>query len=168
MYQLYLSVQLLHCTITFLLIHLDSLKPFTTDICGAIDVNTILPFMVKNGLLSSSQHQYFLNPYHTTYDKQNKLTCIAVTLNEDCVERFLQCLQETSEYEPHETLLKKIRIGKKIHECTYRNTVMAKVFYTSVIIENLQGNQSHAVCRFKILNSKGDTYCNMSRRILCT
>lgn len=97
-------------TIHFLLI-LDSLKPFTTDICSAIDVNTILPHMVKNGLLSSSQHQYFLNPYHTTNDKQNKLTCIAVTINEDCVERFLKCLEETSDYEPHETLLKKIRDG---------------------------------------------------------
>ena len=68
--------------------------------------------MVKNGLLSSSQHQYLLNPYHTITEKQNKLTCIAVTLSEDCVEKFLQCLEETSDYEPHETLLKKIRNGK--------------------------------------------------------
>lgn len=69
--------------------------------------------MVKHGLLSSSQHQYLLNPYHTSNDKQNKITCIAVTASEDCVEKFLLCLQETSYYEPHETLLKKIREGNK-------------------------------------------------------
>ena len=69
--------------------------------------------MVTNGLLSSSQHEYLLSPYHTSNDKKHKLTCIAVTLNEDSVEKFLHCLEETSHYEPHETLLKKIRNGKK-------------------------------------------------------
>ena len=99
-----------HCLFYYLFT--DSLKSFTTDIYSAIDVDTILPFMVKNGLLTPSQHQYFLNPYHTFNDKQNKLTCIAVTANEECVEKFLLCLQETSYYKPHETLLKRIRDGK--------------------------------------------------------
>ena len=93
--------------------HLDSLKAFATDIYSAIDVDTILPFMVKYGLLTSNEHQYFLHPYHTPNDKQNKLTCIAVTASEDGVEKFLLCLEETRHYEPHETLLKKIRDGKK-------------------------------------------------------
>ena len=92
----------------------DSLKAFATDIYSAIDVDTILPFMVKHGLLTSSEHQYFLNPYHTSNDKQNKLTCIAVTASEEGVEKFLLCLEETCHYEPHETLLKKIRDGKKV------------------------------------------------------
>lgn len=68
--------------------------------------------MVQKGLLTSSQHEYLLNPYHTSDDKQRKLTCIVVTASEDYVERFLECLKETSIYEPHEVLLKKIQNGK--------------------------------------------------------
>ena len=91
---------------------LDSLKPFTTDIYGAIDIDTILPYMVKNSLLTSNDHQYFLNQYHTSHEKQQKFTCIVVTANEGSVEKFLECLSETSHYEPHEILLKKIRNSK--------------------------------------------------------
>ena len=104
---------LLYCNMIYFLKLSDSLKPFTTDINSAVDVETVLPYMVKNGLLSSSQHQDLLNPYHTSNAKKHQLTCIIVTLDEDCVEKFLQCLEETSHYEPHETLLKKIRNSKK-------------------------------------------------------
>ena len=104
----YLHNYIANYSCTFPCYYLDSLKPFTADIHGAVDVTAILPYMVQNGLLTSNQHQYFLNPYHTSDEKQRELACIVVTSSEDCVEKFLQCLLETSDYEPHEKLLKKI------------------------------------------------------------
>jgi len=90
----------------------DSLNPFTEDIINSVDVNTILPSLMSHQLLSRSQIDYFNNPYVSQIDKQRKLAFNLATLNENCVEMILKCLESTSDYGPHESLLKMIRAGK--------------------------------------------------------
>jgi len=77
-----------------------------------IDVDTILLSLISHRLLSHSQIDYFNNPYAPQIEKQRKLAFILATLSEDCVEKVLKCLENTSDYGPHESLLKMIRAGK--------------------------------------------------------
>ena len=88
---------------------LDSLEPFAQGICSSVDVQTIVPWMITHGLVTSHDKAYFYNPYHNSVEKQHKLMCLVLSLNEDCVEKFLECLSQTSDYAPHGTLLEKIR-----------------------------------------------------------
>ena len=82
---------------------LDSLQPFASKIT-TVDVNTILPFMVQESIVSPDQQQYLSSPNHTTCEKQQKLCSIVLELPESCVDKFINCLSETSNYEPHKQL----------------------------------------------------------------
>lgn len=87
----------------------DCLQPFVTDIASTLDVDTIVLPMVKYGLLTQGQQDYLSNPVHTSTTKKNKLCSIILALDDNCVKKFLQCLSETSDYDPHKQLLHKIR-----------------------------------------------------------
>ena len=75
---------------------------------------TILPNLISHGLLSPDQQERLNHPLLTPTKKQQELCGILLRLNEDRVEKFLQCLSETSSYDPHKQLLNKI-----CHECTH-------------------------------------------------
>lgn len=95
----------------------DSLQPFTEDIINLIDVNTILPSLMSCGLLTRDQQSYFIESTSTSTEKKRKLANIIVTMSDDCVEIFLQCLENTvtsDKYRPHKELLEKIRHGNYI------------------------------------------------------
>lgn len=90
----------------------DSLQSFSKDIIGSVDVATILPSLMSCGLVTTDEVGYFNDQHVLSPDKQRKLGSIIVTLSEDYVEKFMCCLEETRDYDPHNTLLKKIRDGK--------------------------------------------------------
>ena len=71
-------------------------------------MDVILPLMVQKGLVTPDQQQYLSSPYHTTSEKQQKLCCIVLELPESCVDKFINCLSETSNYEPHKQLHDKL------------------------------------------------------------
>ena len=74
-----------------------------------VNVNEILPKMTELKLITSDQQQDLINPMHTTATKQQKLCSIILGLPEDCVNKFLHCLLETSyDYEPHKQLYDKL------------------------------------------------------------
>ena len=53
-----------------------------------------------------------MSPSHIPMEKRHKLTCLVISLNEECVEKFLDCLSQTAvDYAPHDYLLKKIQSG---------------------------------------------------------
>ena len=92
------------------LIYLDSLEPFAHDICNSVNIPTILTLLMKHGLISRLDQDYFMNQTHTDMEKQNRLTCLVVSLNEECADKFLECLSQSAvDYAPHGTLLKKIQ-----------------------------------------------------------
>ena len=93
-------------------IHLDSLESFAQDIFSSVDVQTILPLLTKHGLVTRFDLEYFTHSSYTSVEKQRKLMCLAISLNEKCVEKFLECLSQTvGEYPLHGELLEKIRNG---------------------------------------------------------
>jgi len=67
---------------------------------------------MSHGILTPEQVDYFSNIHHVQVKKQQKLSLIIVNLSEEFVEEFLQCLESTSHYKPHSSLLNKIRDGK--------------------------------------------------------
>ena len=87
----------------------DCLRPFVTDIANTLDVDTIVLPMVKYGLLTQGQEDYLSNAVHTSTAKRKKLCSIILSLGDSCVKKFLWCLSETSDYDPHNQLLHKIR-----------------------------------------------------------
>ena len=74
-----------------------------------VDVDTIVSPMMKYGLLTLDQQQQLTSLHVTTTKKQQTLCGIVLALGEVHVDKFLQCLSETSSYEPHNTLVKKIK-----------------------------------------------------------
>ena len=93
----------------FLCQHLDSLECFASDIIGRIDLITILPHLMSYGLLTPEQQEYLTHIAYTPTDKKQKLCNILLRLDENEVKKFLQCLSETSNHEPHKQLLEKIQ-----------------------------------------------------------
>ena len=67
--------------------------------------------MLAHGLLTPEHWQYYCNPYVIAIEKQRKLGFFIVTLAEKSAQKFLQCLQSTRHYAPHDDLLKKIQDG---------------------------------------------------------
>ena len=69
----------------------------------------ILPYLISYGLLTPEQQDYLTHSGYTSSDKKQKLCNILLRLNENDVKKFLLCLSETSDYDPHKQLLEKIR-----------------------------------------------------------
>ena len=93
-------------------LHLDSLEPFAQDIPSSVDIEIILPSLIAHGLVTRLDQEYFMSPFHTSVEKQLKLMCLVISLNEECVEKFLECLSQTvGEHPLHGELLEKIHNG---------------------------------------------------------
>ena len=93
-------------------LHLDSLEPFAQDICSSVDILIILPSLIAHRLVTRFDQEYFMSALHTSSEKQLKLMCLVISLNEKCVEKFLQCLSQTvGEHPLHGELLEKICKG---------------------------------------------------------
>ena len=76
--------------------------------------------MLQKHLVASNDYEC-LNDYHQPLsERRQKLCNIILGLPEDCVEKFLLCLQETSDYEPHKNLYDKLCKSKATHNsiCT--------------------------------------------------
>ena len=68
--------------------------------------------MIKCGLLTRYDQEYFMSPSPIPMDKRHRLMYLVISLNEKCVEKFLDCLSQTAvDYAPHDYLLKKIQSG---------------------------------------------------------
>ena len=93
----------------FMLTSIDSLECFASDIIGRIDLITILPNLMSYGLVTPEQQEYLTHIAYTPTDKKQKLCYILLGLDENDVKKFLQCLSETSNHEPHKQLLEKIQ-----------------------------------------------------------
>ena len=87
---------------------LDSLQPFANEIVNRVNVDLILPMMVQEGLVTPEQQQFLSSLYHTAWQKQQMLCSIVIVMSEDCVEKFRNCLLQTSDYEPHKELHDKL------------------------------------------------------------
>ena len=70
--------------------------------------------MVQEGLVTPNQFQYLNSSYHTTSEKQQKLCSIVIKLPEDCVDKFVQCLHETSDFKPHKQLYDKLYESRQL------------------------------------------------------
>ena len=90
-------------------VHVDSLQPYADDIIATVDVDTIVSRMMTYGLLTLGQYQQLTSGYTTNANKLHTLCGIVLALSEDHVDKFLQCLSDTSYYRPHNSLLNKIK-----------------------------------------------------------
>ena len=83
--------------------------------------------MLKHALITRADQEYLICQYHTSSMRQQKFMCLVISLNENYVEKFLDCLSQTAvEYVPHDELLKKIRNGTYVH--------ISIVTYISVVV----------------------------------
>jgi len=71
-------------------------------------VPKILPYLISYGLLTPEQRDCLTHLAFTT-EKRQKLCGILLRLDESGVKKFLQCLSETSDYDPHKQLLEMIQ-----------------------------------------------------------
>ena len=69
----------------------------------------ILPYLVSYRLLTPEQQDYLTHSAYTSSNKIQKLCNILLRLDESNIKKFLQCLSETSDYDPHKQLLEKIQ-----------------------------------------------------------
>ena len=66
--------------------------------------------MMQKGLLTADEYEYLIDSHHPMGERRQKLSSIILGLPEDCVDKFLYCLQETGDrgYEPHRKLHDKL------------------------------------------------------------
>ena len=91
----------------------DSLKPFSVEIIQRVDPNEILSHLLSRGLLTDTQMDTLSSTNNLNFsEKKNYLLCnVLLKLSEDNVDKFLECLKDTSGYGPHDELLKTINKG---------------------------------------------------------
>ena len=95
----------------------DSLQCFATDIGEKTDLSIILTHLISHELLTTEQREYLTHIVYTSTEKKRILINILLSLDENGIKKFLQCLSETSYHEPHKNLLEKIK-GKHMHLLT--------------------------------------------------
>jgi len=89
---------------------------------------------MSHGFLTPEQVDCFSNIHNVRVEKQQKLSLIIVKLSEEIVEEFLQCLESTSHYKLHNSLLNKIRDGKCVIWCvTFSNRAVSIRFVLNKI-----------------------------------
>ena len=79
----------------------------------------ILPYLVSYGLLTPEQQDYLTHLAYTSCDKKQKLCKILLRLDENDVKKFLLCLSQTDDYDPHKQLLEKIQCKNLLTIATY-------------------------------------------------
>ena len=105
----------------------DSLQRFSTDIVQRVNPTEILPNLITKRLLTDAQQDTLSKESSTlSYKKQYLLCNVLMKFTEGSVDKFLECLKETSNYGPHDELLKIITTGKYVrtlyvcmYVCTY-------------------------------------------------
>ena len=73
------------------------------------DLSIILPHLMACDLLTTEQQDYLTHISYTSTNKMQKLCNILLSLDENDIKKFLQCLSHTSDHEPHKKLLEKIK-----------------------------------------------------------
>ena len=82
---------------------------FASDITERIDLSEIVPKLMSCELLTFKQVEYLTHSAYTPTERKQKLCNILVTLDENDVEKFLQCLSKTDYIPPHKKLLEMIQ-----------------------------------------------------------
>ena len=91
------------------LVHINQVEDDITSKKTRSEVTACMVFIAHYGLLTKAQQEYLSSPANTPCAKRQNLCTIMLFFDESCVEKFLQCLSESSHYEPHRELLQKIR-----------------------------------------------------------
>ena len=73
------------------------------------DLTIILPHLLSYELLTTENLDYLTHISYTSTNKMQKLCNILLSLDENGIKKFLQCLSHTSDHKPHKKLLEKIK-----------------------------------------------------------
>ena len=79
----------------------------------SLDVSTISPYLVKHQLVTESDSEKFDNPYISDVDKIDYLIQILPSKGNCWLEKFIQCLDETSEGTGHCKIVKELKRAKQ-------------------------------------------------------
>ena len=94
----------------------DSLQKFSRDIIQRVNPTAILPNLIAKGLVTDAQQDILSNSTQTLSDLKQYLLCnVLLKFPEGSVDKFIECLRETSNYDPHDELLKIIISGMYVH-----------------------------------------------------
>lgn len=75
----------------------------------AINIVAIFPFLIEKDLITLDEREYLLNPIHLDGDKINKLMAWLPKKGPDALNRFILCLDDSSDGTSHDVLAKKIK-----------------------------------------------------------
>jgi len=108
----------------------DSLQKFSVEIQKRLDPDTILPNLEAKRLLSETHRGQLVDKHSSKYEKrQYLLFSVLLQLSESHVQKFLDCLKETStDYAPHEELLKIIQKGRLCLRYIFRIVICRNMF----------------------------------------
>ena len=96
-----------------LYIHItDSLQRFSVQITQRVEPSLILPHLLGKGLVTAVQVENLSDKNQISSAKKEYLLCnVLIRLSEKNVNKFVECLKETSNYDPHNELLRIINNG---------------------------------------------------------
>ena len=70
-----------------------------------MDTNELLPFLIREQLVTTDESEVLTNPYKTRKEKNLYLLSKLPTKGENAFELFLKCLEESNEHSGHAKLV---------------------------------------------------------------
>ena len=70
-----------------------------------MDINELLPFLIREQLVTTHESEVLTNPYETRKEKNLYLLSKLPTKGENAFELFLKCLEESNEHLGHAELV---------------------------------------------------------------
>jgi len=110
---------------------------------NSLDIKAIYPFLVKQGLTTQSDKETLTHPYSTNFDKINHLTEILPKKGDGWLDKFIKCLEESSEGTGHSKMVKELKIareGKHYHN-SYGQLIIL-IFYLLDLAQNAEEPQA--------------------------
>lgn len=81
---------------------------------NSLDVQAVLPFLIKHRLLTQCDKDKLKNPYVPNSEKVNYLMEMLPREADHWLDDFIQCLEESSEGTGHSKIVKELRHAKQL------------------------------------------------------
>ena len=92
----------------------ELLMKYNSELMKSLNVNSLLPHLQCEQLLTSAEVDFLISTQKTNYDKKQYLLSILPSKGENAYERFVRCLSQDTEHSGHADLVKKLTRAQQI------------------------------------------------------
>jgi len=91
----------------------QALKRCYVILYNSLHINTILPYLYQEGLISDYDKEKLMHPYSIDCDRINYLTLILPRRGDGWLDTFIKCLEKTSQGTGHSKIVQELESARK-------------------------------------------------------